>query len=78
MVTSSLKIMDYKILGVKAAQRQIQESYKGRGLGFHNGLMKGASMNRNEGYYLPDLYLPLLREEAQGGSTPQHDLTSRP
>ena len=40
--------------------------------------IKGASMNRNEGYDLPDLYLPLLREEAQGGRTPQHDLTSRP
>ena len=28
----------------------------------------GASLNRNDGYDLPDLYLPLLREEAKGGS----------
>ena len=29
--------------------------------------LRGATLNRNNGYYLLELYLPLLREGIQGG-----------
>ena len=30
----------------------------------------GATLNRNDGYQLPDLYTPLLHEEAMGENPP--------
>ena len=31
--------------------------------------LRGASLNRNDGHHLPDLYLPLLRQEEGEGGT---------
>ena len=28
--------------------------------------LRGATLNHNDGYQLPDVYMPLLREEARG------------
>ena len=55
---------------IKILEREPSDTHRKIKEAIHIKLKK-ASLNRHEGYTLPDLYMPLLREEA-GEGEPRH------